>query len=369
MNTVTDIEDMVKHSNKRAYIDIKDAQWMCRGAKVNHVDINKLSPLQFVVYQFGVFIAKLLQHSLDVPEVNLLLASELPPNDYTKNAFRNSFFYEHARKMLYIRQERMDSVGDFVVLLVHCLAHIKVGDLTDDGNVLFLRSFYKGLKVCCQEMFFSRTRTPSGYSWETCASPLEQAFQHMKRPLDKLNMVKQLIDVRVTRPVEQDFTQQGFTERFAKYNRSIDQAKLREQLRATGDKVREEKSVSNGGYTSRRLEQLQGSGVGTKKQPVRKTLSRTLSMNPDRLASLQIEELYDKVDTLNMELTNVLKSSANLSLNIRQLQQSNASEEFLEKRTKQWNELDVRRNNILKKLNILEEDIRRKQKEMSTSSS
>ena len=99
--------------------------------------------MQFVVYQFGVFITKLLQSSLEVPEVNLLLASDLPPNNYCKNAFRNSFHYEHARKMLYIRQERMDSVGDFIVLLIHCLAHIKVGDLTDDGNVLFLREFYK----------------------------------------------------------------------------------------------------------------------------------------------------------------------------------------------------------------------------------
>ena len=50
--------------------------------------------------------------------------------------------------MLYIRQERMDSVGDFIVLLIHCLAHIKVGDLTDDGNVLFLRAFYKVSTVC-----------------------------------------------------------------------------------------------------------------------------------------------------------------------------------------------------------------------------
>ena len=37
----------------------------------------------------------------------------------------------------------MDSVGDFVVLMMHCLAHIKVDDLCDDNNVLFLREFYK----------------------------------------------------------------------------------------------------------------------------------------------------------------------------------------------------------------------------------
>ena len=103
--------------------------------------------MQFVVYQFGVFITKLLQSNLDIPDVNILLASDLPPNNYVKNAFRHSFHYEHARKMLYIRVERMECVGDFIIILVHCLAHIKVGDLVDDGNVLFLRMFYK-VRTC-----------------------------------------------------------------------------------------------------------------------------------------------------------------------------------------------------------------------------
>jgi len=82
--------------------------------------------MQFVVYRFGVFTIQLLQEIMDVPDVT-----------------RNSFFYERSRQILFVRQERMDSVGDFVVLLMHCLAHIKVDDLVDDNNVLFLREFYK----------------------------------------------------------------------------------------------------------------------------------------------------------------------------------------------------------------------------------
>ena len=105
--------------------------------------------MQFVVYRFGVFITQLLQEIMDVPEVTLLIASALPPNNYAKNAFRNSFFYERSRQILFVRQERMDSVGDFVVLIMHCLAHIKVDELTDDNNVLFLREFYKVCVLFC----------------------------------------------------------------------------------------------------------------------------------------------------------------------------------------------------------------------------
>ena len=37
----------------------------------------------------------------------------------------------------------MESVGDFILVLVHCLAHIQVDNLADDANPLFLRYFYK----------------------------------------------------------------------------------------------------------------------------------------------------------------------------------------------------------------------------------
>ena len=115
---------------------------MCQGELVP-VDINELSPTHFVIYRFGVFVTQLLQKHLDIPEITLLLASCLPPNNYANNAFRNSFFFERSRRILFIRQERMESVGDFIVVALHCMAHIKIDDLVDDNNPLFLREFYK----------------------------------------------------------------------------------------------------------------------------------------------------------------------------------------------------------------------------------
>lgn len=153
-DSVNEIENMLKNNfgeggvagakGGRPYIDIKDAQWLCRGDLVP-VDINDLSPANFVVYRFGVFITQMLRKAMEAPEVTLLLASNLPQNNYERNAFRNSFFYEHARRVLFVRQERMESVGDFLVVIMHCLAHIKIEDLVDDQNPLFLREFYKVL--------------------------------------------------------------------------------------------------------------------------------------------------------------------------------------------------------------------------------
>ncbi len=126
----------------RAYIDVKDAQWVCRG-ELKPVDINSITPSQFVTYRFGVFITRYLAQTIRTPDVTLLLASNLPPNNYDRNCFRNSFFYEHKRKVLFVRHERIDSIGDFILLVVHCLAHISTKDLKDDANPLFLRQFYK----------------------------------------------------------------------------------------------------------------------------------------------------------------------------------------------------------------------------------
>ena len=64
---VDEIESMLRNSvgeggvagakNGQAYIDIKDAQWICQGDLVP-VDINELGPANFVVYRFGVFISQ-----------------------------------------------------------------------------------------------------------------------------------------------------------------------------------------------------------------------------------------------------------------------------------------------------------------------
>ena len=70
------------------------------------------------------------------------------------------------------------------------------------------------MRICCQDMFFSRSRSTqtagllTGISTQNAmlGTPLEHAFRLMQKPSHRLNAVKELLDVKVTHPVEQDFT-------------------------------------------------------------------------------------------------------------------------------------------------------------------
>ena len=42
---------------------------------------------------------------------------------------------------MFVHEECMETVGEFVLVVIHCLSHIKVDDLTDDYNPDFLREF------------------------------------------------------------------------------------------------------------------------------------------------------------------------------------------------------------------------------------
>ena len=72
----------------RSFMDIKDAQWLCVG-DLQTADINQLTAREFVIYRYGVFIIKLLHQAIQTPEVTLLLATNLPQNNYDQNAFRS----------------------------------------------------------------------------------------------------------------------------------------------------------------------------------------------------------------------------------------------------------------------------------------
>ena len=156
----------------RAFLDLADAQWT-RGPRLipvsNDADdagedggSSVLTPSQLVVFRFGVELAKLIQRTereeakdefylsatvaavagdaaasssaatSPFKEVTLRLAHALPllPEDGEKNArrnaFRNSFYFDAEKRVIYVRKERTHSVGGFALVVVHCLAHIEV---------------------------------------------------------------------------------------------------------------------------------------------------------------------------------------------------------------------------------------------------
>ncbi|XP_066498957.1 uncharacterized protein si:dkey-103g5.4 [Hoplias malabaricus] len=152
----------------RPFIDFLDAQWECEGDLVQ-VSADTLNPREFLIFQHGQLLLQLLHSHKVAPAVKLQLAASLPANDYHCNAFRNSFYYQETEKFLYVRCQRLQSVGGFSLLLLHCAAHISTGQLSIDSTPAFQRAFFKVLQVCLSELFHARLaldsaegKTPSG---------------------------------------------------------------------------------------------------------------------------------------------------------------------------------------------------------------
>ncbi|KAH3741464.1 hypothetical protein DPMN_048189, partial [Dreissena polymorpha] len=112
-------------SEGQVFQDSKDIEWTS-DSKLEPVDLNKLDARKFIVYKFGVFVTELVATHCQHAPVTLLLADKIPPNERLRNnAYRNSFYFDANNSILYLRSARLDTVGEFVVVLVHTLAHIK----------------------------------------------------------------------------------------------------------------------------------------------------------------------------------------------------------------------------------------------------
>ncbi|XP_062377906.1 uncharacterized protein si:dkey-103g5.4 [Sardina pilchardus] len=139
----------------RSYLDFLDAQWECEG-QLEAVGQESLNTREFLIYQHGHFLLQMLHSHGVVPLVKLQIASKLPHNDYLQNAFRNSFFYQVEEEMLSVRQQRLQSVGGFSLVLLHCLAHIACGDMHSDTSPAFQRTFFKALQLSLEQLFHAR---------------------------------------------------------------------------------------------------------------------------------------------------------------------------------------------------------------------
>jgi hypothetical protein len=90
-----------------------------------------------------------------VRDLNLKVAQELPPSDVVNNAFSNSYHYSAVNNTLSIHSSRLSSSGDFGLIIIHALSHIKVDyeNLSDDSNPRFVAEFYKNLKILSQDLY------------------------------------------------------------------------------------------------------------------------------------------------------------------------------------------------------------------------
>ncbi|XP_039478312.1 uncharacterized protein si:dkey-103g5.4 [Oreochromis aureus] len=139
----------------KGFVDVLDAQWQCEGELIP-LELSVLKPREFLVYQHGLFLMHTLHKLKLTPVVSIEIASSLPNNTYFNNVFRNSFFYQEAAETLFVRRQRLHSVGGFSLLLLHCLSHIKIKDMSSDSSSAFQRLFFKVLQECLGELFQAR---------------------------------------------------------------------------------------------------------------------------------------------------------------------------------------------------------------------
>lgn len=111
----------------KGFQEDKDTEWGSDDV-LQPVDLNQLNARTFVVYKFGSFVADLVASRCRHAPVTILLANKIPPNnELARNQYRNSFHFDANNRILYVRTARLDTVGDFIVVLVHTMAHIKAG--------------------------------------------------------------------------------------------------------------------------------------------------------------------------------------------------------------------------------------------------
>ncbi|XP_064598475.1 uncharacterized protein LOC135464837 [Liolophura sinensis] len=206
----------------------------------------------------------------------------------------------------------MDSIGDFVLVIVHSLAHIKVDDLTDDANPLFLRQFYKALKVVCQDMFFSRTHNkPStasliGTGSTNNRAALEEALRGVKSPDVKQNVIGELVDLKVDGPTRTDFSTQVMSERLQGFENFTGNARLRQYLASKGG------YLASSNFLGDRLRELKGLKAEVPKRPAPIGRPALPLHAPKDVIDSQLVELQTEWDNMSDHLAQVLLQESQL---------------------------------------------------------
>ncbi|XP_042707937.2 uncharacterized protein LOC122173896 [Chrysemys picta bellii] len=191
-----------------SFHDILDALMTHKGELIP-VHPPTLSAREFVIYQYGISILQFLRPHINAPEINLCVASSIPLSNTTGNAFQNSFFYQISENKLFILREYLGCVGSFILLLVHCLAHVTAADLSHDSSPAFQRLFYQALKACLSEMFSLRLRM-SAVLQDNKSSVKISEILLKGEPFsgEKLNLISQLFDAKVNSAREMEVSEE-----------------------------------------------------------------------------------------------------------------------------------------------------------------
>ncbi|GBG24881.1 Sushi, von Willebrand factor type A, EGF and pentraxin domain-containing protein 1 [Hondaea fermentalgiana] len=135
----------VSHQSAPQYTDPLDAGFTT-SSEVVEIASEDLLPTELSRLRLGDRILRVLGLQ---GQVSLRAARSVPSNQAQASAFKQSFSWDESERRLYLRVERFTNVGDFVLVLVHCLAHIKVHKTASafvDADPIFIQEFHAQLR-------------------------------------------------------------------------------------------------------------------------------------------------------------------------------------------------------------------------------
>ena len=315
-------------SNPSHYIDSKDALWV-NDTEFHTVSTSSISPKAFVVYRFGCCIISSLSTHCSHDPVSLLVADKIPPNRHIQqNAFCNSFLFDAKNRILYVRLERLENVGEFILVLVHVLAHIQVGNFDNDSDPEFVKEFYRCLSVCCNDLFLSRYRDSS----------LELHDSEMVVGSEVKTLTGDLLDARLVVDTDSQgsTTSKSQLQRYAEFKFG---SKLRDFLDQIDQERQSDRDYSDQIHTGT-PNKVSAVSTRSSKQDVTTTKAATQSLNkasywktvakrvmhkpsnPYRhILETQTRDLQDRVQKLNVEYKQVTKERNNINAEVENLEQ------------------------------------------------
>lgn len=122
-----------------------------QGEELLAVKDDKLSLQECARIQFGRRLAEM----VGIQHLEIVAASSLPPSLLTNNSFKNSYHFDASINALYIHTSRLSSSGDFGLVAIHALSHIKINpsDLSNDSDPAFMNEFYTNLRILSQDLY------------------------------------------------------------------------------------------------------------------------------------------------------------------------------------------------------------------------
>ena len=298
-------------SHQQQYTDSKDTDWIT-DTVFHPMDINNISTRAFVVYKFGCNIINSLVTHCNHSPVSLLLADKIPPSKRKYNAFPNSYTYDFDNKILYMRSERLDNIGEFVLVLIHALSHIKANSSFADYDPTFLKEFYHSLSACYSDLFLSRycsSMNNTAVSIDTSSHKVPvNTFDYNSSVIDDL------LENRVLLSVDMEgceFSHKRIMERLQNYAMFRVESKLRKYLDAM-EEVVENDEHHHHTEASVKVATHSLSKFATKKRwqaAAEKAVGETSTRKQtERYLKIQINNIRERIDMLNNEYIQVTKA-------------------------------------------------------------